>query len=291
MSNAIQLNHSPRLSARIARLRYTSDLEPGITRVKSGDGFIFKYPNGRIIRNKSVLERIRKLVIPPAWTDVWISTNPNGHLQATGRDARKRKQYRYHPRWSMVRDENKFSRIVSFGKKIPLIRKTIQDHLALPGMPREKILAACIQLLERTLIRVGNDEYVKANGSYGLTTLKDNHVKVSGSTLKFNFRGKSGKEFNVGINDRRLARIVKKSQELPGQRLFQYVEDGERRAIESADVNEYLRSIAGEEFSAKDFRTWAGTVLAALALNEFETFDSEVQAKKNVVEAIRNVAK
>jgi DNA topoisomerase-1 len=191
----------------------------------------------------------------------------------------------------MVRDENKFSRIVSFGKKIPLIRKTIQDHLALSGMPREKILAACVQLLEKTLIRVGNDEYVKANGSYGLTTLKDNHVKVSGSTLKFNFRGKSGKEFNVGINDRRLARIVKKSQELPGQRLFQYVEDGERRAIESADVNEYLRSIAGEEFSAKDFRTWAGTVLAALALNEFETFDSEVQAKKNVVEAIRNVAK
>jgi DNA topoisomerase-1 len=222
---------------------------------------------------------------------VWIATNPNGHLQATGRDVRRRKQYRYHPKWSAVRDENKFGRIVSFGKKIPRIRKTIQEHLSLPGLPREKVLATVVQLLEKTLIRIGNQEYAKANNSYGLTTLKDKHVKVSGATLKFQFRGKSGKEFSVGIADRRLAKIIRKCQELPGQRLFQYQENEEYKAVESADVNEYLRNIAGEEFSAKDFRTWAGTVLAALALQEFEKFDSETQAKKNVVEAIRNVAK
>ncbi len=291
MSYAIELNQSPRLSARRARLRYTSDLEPGIQRVKSGDGFVFKSPRGKVIRSKPLLERVRKLVIPPAWTDVWISTDPNGHLQATGRDVRGRKQYRYHPKWSMVRDENKFGRIVSFGKKIPAIRKSIQEHLALPGLPREKVLATVVQLLEKTLIRIGNVEYAKANNSYGLTTLKDNHVKISGSKLKFQFRGKSGKEFSVGIENRRLAKIIRKCQELPGQRLFQYQENGECKAVESADVNEYLRNIAGEEFSAKDFRTWAGTVLAALALQEFESFDSETQAKKNVVEAIRNVAK
>jgi DNA topoisomerase I len=285
------MDHTPRVSARRARLRYTSDLEPGIQRIRNGKSFSFKFPNGKKIRSKKILERIKKLVIPPAWTDVWISQDPNGHLQATGRDARGRKQYRYHAKWSMVRDENKFSRIISFGKKIPQIRETIQDHLGLSGLPREKILATVVQLLEKTLIRVGNVEYAKENNSYGLTTMKNKHVKVSGSAMEFQFRGKGGKEFNVGIEDPRLARIIKKCQELPGQKLFQYVENEERKAITSTDVNDYLKEIAGEEFSAKDFRTWAGTVFAALALQEFETFDSDVQAKKNVVEAIRNVSK
>ena len=291
MPRTIHMNQTPRRSARKARLRYTADLEPGIQRVKNGETFIYKFPNGKKIRSKVILERIQKLVIPPAWTDVWVSQDPNGHLQATGRDARGRKQYRYHPKWSTVRDENKFSRIVSFGKKIPQIRKCIQDHLSLYGLPREKILATVVQLLEKTLIRVGNVEYAKTNNSYGLTTMKDKHVKISGSSMEFQFRGKSGKEVNVGIADPRLARIVQKCQELPGQQLFQYMENGECKAISSSDVNEYLRNVAGEEFSAKDFRTWAGTVLAALALQEFESFDSETQAKKNVVEAIRNVSK
>jgi DNA topoisomerase-1 len=280
----------PRHSARRARLRYTSDLEPGIRREVQHKTFVYKFPNGNDVRSKKVLERIRKLVIPPAWTDVWICMDPNGHLQATGRDKRGRKQYRYHPKWAAVRDENKFSRIVAFGRKIPSIRKRIQEHLSLPGLPREKVLATVLQLLEKSLIRVGNLEYAKTNDSYGLTTLKNKHVKVNGSVLKFSFRGKGGKEYIVGVKNARIARIVKRCQEISGQQLFQYIEDGEQKSVTSTDVNEYLRSIAGEEFSAKDFRTWSGTVQAAIELQTFEQFESETQGKKNIVEAIKRVA-
>lgn len=290
MSSVVLQDQEPRHSARRARLRYTSDLEPGIQREVENKAFIYKYPNGKIVHNKKVLERIRKLVIPPAWTKVWICMDHNGHLQATGRDSRGRKQYRYHPKWAAVRDENKFSRIVAFGRKIPSIRKRIQEHLSLPGLPREKVLATVLQLLEKSLIRVGNLEYAKTNNSYGLTTLKNNHVKVNGSVLKFTFRGKGGKEYVVGVKNARIARVVKRCQEISGQQLFQYIEDGEKKSVTSTDVNDYLRSIAGEEFSAKDFRTWAGTVQAAVELQTFEEFESETQGKKNIVEAIRRVS-
>lgn len=290
MSSVVLQDQEPRHSARRARLRYTSDLEPGIQREVQNKTFIYKYPNGKEVRDKKLLERIRKLVIPPAWTKVWICMDPNGHLQATGRDSRGRKQYRYHPKWAVVRDENKFSRILGFGRKIPSIRKRIQEHLALPGLPREKVLATVVQLLEKSLIRVGNLEYAKANNSYGLTTLKNKHVKVQGSVLKFRFRGKGGKDYVVGVKSARIARVVKQCQEIPGQQLFQYIEDGETKSVSSTDVNEYLRTIAGEEFSAKDFRTWAATVLAAVELQTFEQFESETQGKKNIVEAVRRVA-
>lgn len=280
----------PRHSARRARLRYTSDLEAGIQREVEHKTFIYKYPNGKEVRDKKVLERIKKLVIPPAWTKVWICTDPNGHLQATGRDSRGRKQYKYHPKWAAVRDENKFSRILAFGRKIPSIRKRIQEHLSLPGLPREKVLATVVQLLEKSLIRVGNLEYAKNNNSYGLTTLKNKHVKVQGSVLKFRFRGKGGKDYVVGVKSARIARVVKQCQEISGQQLFQYIEDGETKSVSSTDVNEYLRTIAGEEFSAKDFRTWSATVLAAVELQTFEEFQSETEGKKNIVEAIRRVA-
>jgi DNA topoisomerase I len=290
MSSVVLQAEEPRVSARRARLRYTSDLEPGIQREVIDKVFVYKYPNAKVVRDKKVLERIRKLVIPPAWTDVWICMDPNGHLQATGRDKRGRKQYRYHPKWAAVRDENKFSRILAFGRKIPSIRKRLQDHLALPGLPREKVLATVVQLLEKSLIRVGNLEYAKTNNSYGLTTLKNKHVKVNGSVLKFRFRGKGGKDYVVGVKNARIARVVRHCQEISGQQLFQYIEDGETRSVTSTDVNEYLRSIAGEEFSAKDFRTWAGTIQAAVELQTFEQFESETQSKKNIVEAVRRVA-
>jgi DNA topoisomerase I len=290
MSSVVLQDQAPRRLARRARLRYTSDLEPGIQREVHNKTFIFKFPNGKIVRSKKILERIRKLVIPPAWTKVWICMDPNGHLQATGRDSRGRKQYRYHPKWATVRDENKFSRIVVFGRKIPSIRKRIQEHLSLPGLPREKVLATVVQLLEKSLIRVGNLEYAKTNNSYGLTTFKNKHVKINGSVLKFRFRGKGGKEYLVGIKNARIARIVKRCQEISGQQLFQYIEDGEQKSVTSTDVNDYLRNIAGEEFSAKDFRTWAGTVQAAVELQTFEEFESDTQGKRNIVEAIKRVA-
>lgn len=213
-----------------------------------------------------MLKRIRSLAIPPAWERAWICPDPAGHLQATGRDARGRKQNRYHPRWREIRDETKYARMVAFGRALPRIRKRVKKDLTQSGLPRTKVLATVVRLLEVSLIRVGNDEYARENDSFGLTTMRDRHVRIRGSTLRFHFRGKGGKWHEVDINDRRLAKIVKNSQELPGQELFQYLDDdGERKAIGSEDVNEYIREIAGEEFSAKDFRTWAGTVLAALA--------------------------
>jgi DNA topoisomerase-1 len=264
----------------------------GIRRVRAGKGFRYLDPDGKPVHDRDVLARIRSLVIPPAWTEVWICPLANGHLQATGRDARGRKQYRYHPRWREVRDESKYGRMIAFGKALPLIRQRVEHDLALPGLPREKVLATIVRLLETTLIRVGNEEYARANRSFGLTTLRDGHAEINGSTVRFEYRGKSGVEHAAHIHDRRLARIIRRCQDLPGEELFQYVDErGERRKVGSDEVNEYLHEIAGDEFTAKDFRTWAGTVLAARALREFEAFDSQTQAKRNIVTAIESVAK
>jgi DNA topoisomerase-1 len=282
---------TPAESAKAAGLRYVSDTRPGIRRKRVGRHFSYVGPDGQPIRDPAVLKRIKALAIPPAWTDVWICPDPNGHVQATARDAKGRKQYRYHPRWQAVRDETKYERTIAFGQALPLIREQTERHLDLPGLPREKVLAAIVRLLEITLIRVGNDEYARHNKSFGLTTMRDRHVAVNGSEIRFHFRGKSGKYHSLELQDRRLARIVKRCRDIPGQELFQYFDDaGERRDVGSGDVNEYLREITGQDFTAKDFRTWAGTVLAAWALREFEVFDSETQAKRNVVQAIERVA-
>jgi DNA topoisomerase-1 len=278
-------------SAKEAGLRYVSDEMPGIRREKSGHGFRYRYPTGDIVQELEVLNRIKSLVVPPAWTDVWICPDPAGHLQATGRDARGRKQHRYHPRWREIRDETKYGRMIAFAKALPKIRKRVLRDMARRGLSRNKVLAAVVRLLEVSLIRVGNEEYARENDSFGLTTMRDRHVDVNGSRLQFHFRGKSGKWHTVDILDRRLAKVVKRCQDLPGQELFQYVDDqGKRQDVKSGDVNDYLREISGQDFTAKDFRTWAGTVLGAMALREFEQFDSKAQAKKNIVQAIENVA-
>jgi DNA topoisomerase-1 len=281
----------PLESAKAAGLRYVTDDEPGIRRQKRGKGFTFLDPQGKTIKDEKTLERIRKLAIPPAWTDVWICPRPNGHLQATGRDARGRKQYRYHANWREVRDETKFGRMIAFGDALPKIRERIDRDMSQRGLGREKVLATVVKLLETTLIRVGNKEYVKQNNSFGLTTLRDQHVDVDGATLRFEFRGKSGKEHSVEVQDRRLARIVKQCRDVPGQKLFQYLDqNGERQSVSSEDVNAYLRETTGEDFSAKDFRTWGGTVLALSALLEVGACESEREANKAVVEAIKHVS-
>lgn len=279
-------------AAKIAGLRYVSDDRPGITRHARGKTFAYRAPGGAAVRDAETLGRIRSLVIPPAWTDVWICPYENGHIQAVGRDARGRKQYRYHPRWREVRDESKYGRVIAFGEALPHIRRRVTADLRRRGMSREKVLATVVRLLETTLIRVGNDEYAQQNGSYGLTTLHNGHAKVRGGQITFEFKGKSGKRHRVDVRDPQIAKLVRKCQDLPGQDLFGYVDEaGVVRDVTSDDVNGYLRDIAGEEFSAKDFRTWAGTVLAAVALREFEEFSSQKQAKGNVVRAVEAVAK
>jgi DNA topoisomerase I len=282
----------PEQVAKDNNLRYVTDGKPGIQRRRAGSGFSYIGLDGKPIRDKKKLERIKAIAIPPAWTDVWISASPNGHILATGRDAKGRKQYRYHDRWREVRDENKYERLIAFAEALPVIRERTAQDLKLSGLPREKVLSAVVQMLDRTLIRVGNAEYAKENGSYGLTTMRKKHVDVDGNTIHFEFRGKSGQEHDVELRDRKLASIVKRCLELPGYELFKYLdEDGQQYDVESGHVNDYLREITGQEFSAKDFRTWAGTVLAARALQEFEAFDSDAVAKKNVVQAIERVAK
>ncbi|MBM6580116.1 DNA topoisomerase IB [Microvirga sp. BT689] len=281
----------PRDAAETAGLLYVSDEEPGIRRKKSGKGFTYVKPDGAKVEDKATLDRIRSLAIPPAYTDVWICAKANGHIQATGRDAKGRKQYRYHPAFREVRESTKYEHMLEFAQGLPAIRKTIDEHMSLRGLPREKVLATVVHLLENTLIRVGNPDYVKQNKSYGLTTLRDPHVKVEGAELRFQFKGKSGKTWKLQVKDRRIARIVKACQDLPGQDLFQYLdENGEQQSISSADVNAYLKEITGRDITAKDFRTWAGTVLAALALMEFEEFDSQAKAKKNIRAAIEKVS-
>ncbi|UVW27385.1 DNA topoisomerase IB [Massilia sp. H6] len=286
---------NPPAAAKAAGLRYVLDDRPGIRREasanKAGDGVRYLDAGGDPVTDDTTLARIKALVIPPAWQDVWICPSANGHLQATGRDAKGRKQYRYHPKWRTVRDEVKYERMLSFGNALPAIRKEVDRALGLPGLPRDKVLATIIYLLEATMMRVGNEEYARTNKSFGLTTLRNRHVSVAGGAIEFKFRGKSGVYHKVKVQDRRLARIIARARDLPGQELFQYVDDtGETHSIDSSDVNDYLRAITGEDYTAKDFRTWSGTVLAALALQEFEKFDSETQAKKNIVRAIESVA-
>jgi DNA topoisomerase-1 len=281
----------PRDAAETAGLIYVSDEEPGIRRRRAGAGFTYLLPGGDKVTDRETLKRIRSLAIPPAYTDVWICRKPNGHIQATGRDAKGRKQYRYHPAFREVRESTKYEHMLAFAQALPAIRKTIATHMGLRGLPREKVLATVVHLLETTLIRVGNSDYAKHNKSYGLTTLRDPHVKVNGSELRFQFKGKSGKTWQLQLKDRRVARIVKACQDLPGQDLFQYLDEaGERQSVTSSDVNAYLKEITGRDITAKDFRTWAGTVLAAMALSEFESFDSEARAKRNIRSAIEAVA-
>lgn len=277
--------------ARAAGLRYVDDRAPGITRTAVRQGFRYTNSDGTPINDETELARIRALAIPPAWTDVWICRWRNGHLQATGRDAKGRKQYRYHPQWRSVRDEAKYERMLDFGQALPTIRSRIDKALSLPGLPREKVLAAIVYLLQATLMRIGNREYARDNDSYGMTTLRKKHVRVDGTQIRFEFRGKSGIRHSIRLQDRRLARIIMRTRDLPGQELFQYVdEDGQRHAISSTDVNDYLRELTGEDYTAKDFRTWAGTVLAAMALLECEPCSSDTQGKRNVTQAIVIVA-
>ena len=277
--------------ARDARLQYVTDSRKGVCRVAYGTGFKYRDSSGHPVAEDSVLRRIKALAIPPAWKDVWICPLENGHLQATGRDDLRRKQYRYHRRWRAVRDETKYNRMLAFAKVLARIRHQVARDLRAAALSKRQVLAAVVQLLELSLIRVGNDEYAQKNHSYGLTTMKDRHVEIFGSTIEFHFRGKSGKEHSVEIHDARLARIVRDCRDIPGQDLFQYIDETrERQHVRSEDVNEYLREISGGDFTAKDFRTWAGTVLAGVALREFQTFDSLAQAKRNVVRAVESVA-
>jgi DNA topoisomerase-1 len=287
----LEIVTDPAESAKAAGLRYVSDTTPGIRRKRAGKGFYYVDADGKRVRDEETLARIKSLVIPPAWTGVWICRNPKGHLQATGRDARGRKQSRYHPRWREVRDETKYERMMIFGAALPMIRERVEQDLKLPGLPRAKVLATIVRLMETTLIRVGNEEYARQNESYGLTTMRNKHVDVDGATVTFHFQGKSRVQHTVDITDRRLARIVQRCHDIPGYELFQYVDrDGTRHSVDSADVNEYLREISGQDFTAKDFRTWAGSVLACEMLWEFEKFESETEAKRNVVQAIKQVA-
>jgi len=252
-----------------AGLRYVTDDKPGISRRGQGKGFSYRDAEGRPLRDPETLQRIRSLAIPPAWTKVWICPNPRGHIQATGRDARGRKQYRYHPRWREVRDATKFSRMIEFGEALPALRRRLRRDLVRPAMPREKVLATVVRLLETTCIRVGNDEYAKSNGTFGLTTLRNHHVAVHGEKLFFRLRAKGGKQQEARLSDRSVAKVVRECQEIPGYELFQYRDaDGEPQPIDSADVNDYLRTVTGKNFTAKDFRTWMGSVHALSKLRE-----------------------
>ncbi len=298
MANATTIEHrrtptgvdrpAPSYSAKLAGLRYASGDRPGLTRRRAGRGFSYRYPSGQLVRDRATLARIRALAIPPAWTDVWICDDAEGHLQATGRDARGRKQYRYHPRWRIRRDDAKFERIVAFARLLPKIRRRCDRDLAGRTMSRDKVLAAVVRLLELTLIRVGNEEYARLNKSFGLTTLRDRHVSIKGDSFQFRFRGKSGQQHEVGLRDRRLANVIRRCRELPGQELFQYLDgDGQPQDVASDDVNAYLREAAGADVTTRDFRIWSGTVLAYRALCELEPPANPREAKRNVVEAIR----
>jgi DNA topoisomerase-1 len=290
-AEALSLVADPKDAADSAGLRYVSDARPGIGRKKAGKGFTYAKADGEKVSDAKTLMRIKTLVIPPAWTDVWICPWADGHIQATGRDAKGRKQYKYHELFREARESGKYEHMVAFANVLPDVRTKVAKHMAMRGLPREKVLATVVHLLESTLIRVGNDDYARKNKSYGLTTLRNRHAEVDGSEVKFHFTGKSGKQWSLKLRDRRVAKIIRQCQELPGQELIQYVgEDGKPQDVTSSDVNDYLREISGLEITAKDFRTWAGTVLAAMALHEFEAFDSEAQAKRNLRKAIERVS-
>jgi DNA topoisomerase-1 len=272
-------------------LHYVDDTQPGLSRKILRGKFAYFDTQGQRIREQAEIDRINALVIPPAYTDVWICADPHGHLQATGRDARGRKQYRYHPRWREIRDENKYSRMIEFGLALPKVRKQLEAQLAAPGMGRDKVMATVVSLLDATLIRIGNSQYARANRSYGLTTLRNKHVEVKGSAILFQFRGKSGVEHQVSIKDRRLARIVKHCMELPGQNLFQYLDDqGQRHTVSSSDINSYLQELTGADFTAKDYRTWAGSALALATLRKLQ-WEPEADAKKHIVDMVKAVAR
>ncbi len=284
--------HDPIEAARAAHLRYVSDKKPGITRVPAEDGWIFHDTDGTVITDPESVARIKKLAIPPAYTDVWICRDPRGHLQAVGRDARGRKQYRYHPKWREARDETKYGKMLTFGRVLPAIRVQVKQDLARPGLPKPKVLAAIVALLEKTMMRIGNEEYARDNESFGLTTLRARHARVRGSHVVLDFRGKHGIEHHIDLSDKRLARVVERCQHLPGQDLFQFLDAaGETHHVTSDDVNAYLREASGEDITAKDFRTWAGTNLAAMALADMERFDNHVQQRKALVRAVETVAK
>lgn len=289
-ADTASITDDAREAAEAAGLVYVSDEDRGLRRERSGDTFAYFKANGDAVSDEATLERIRKLAIPPAWTDVWICPRATGHLQATGRDVKGRKQYRYHPQFREVRESTKYEHMLEFARALPAIRAKVAEHMALRGLPREKVLATVVHLLETTLIRVGNDDYARTNKSYGLTTLRDPHVKIDGSELRFQFKGKSGKIWRLQVKDRRIAKVVRACQELPGQRLFQYQDGDDLREVTSADVNAYLKEITGRDVTAKDFRTWAGTVMAAVALREFESFDTQAAAKKNLRDAIESVS-
>ena len=274
-----------------AGLSYVHDHDPGIRRIGAPGQFDYRAADGHLVRDEAVLERIRQLAIPPAWTDVWICPGRRGHIQAVGRDAKGRKQYRYHARWRSTRDADKYHRMAAFGRALPKLRARVEADLARRGLPREKVLAAAVRLLEITLIRVGNDEYARQNKSFGLTTLRKRHVTLNGAGAVFEFRGKSGKQHRTGFHDRRLAAVLRRCEELPGQRLFQYVDEaGERRHVESQDVNDYIREAMGEDFSAKDFRTWAATLSAARALCMESAGEDHAPTKKTITTCVKAVA-
>jgi len=284
--------HDPKEAARVARLHYVNDRKPGITREPDGKGWRYLAKDGHVITEAATIERINKLAIPPAYTDVWICPDARGHLQAVGRDARGRKQYRYHPRWRVIRDEGKYSRMLVFGRVLPLIRAQVRKDLGAHGLPKRKVVAVVVALLEKTMMRVGNQEYADQNNSFGLTTLRSRHARVKGSRVVFDFRGKHGVQHHIDLADPRLAKVVARCRDLPGQDLFQFLDaDGERHHVTSDDVNEYLHTASGEEITAKDFRTWAATNLAAKALKELSAFDNAAHAKKNLVHAVEDVAK
>jgi DNA topoisomerase-1 len=280
-----------RALARSVGLRYISDSVPGIERRRSGSGFSYWAPDGSRIDDEDELQRIRAIAVPPAYSDVWISPSANGHIQATARDARSRKQYRYHPRWREIRDRTKYDRLLELAAALPRIRQRVAQDLALSGMPQSKVLATIVRLLESTTIRVGNEEYARANDSFGLTTLRNRHVRVNGSAMTFSFPGKSGVRHAISLHDRRLARVVRRCQELPGQRLFEYVVDGEPQAVDSTDVNTYIREIAGDDFTAKDFRTWVGTVTCATILAGYEKLPSQAARKAQISQALELVGR
>jgi DNA topoisomerase-1 len=282
----------PYQSALAAGLRYVTGAGPGISRKRAGKGFVYIGVDGKPVRDREELKRIQALVIPPAWTNVWICPSPKGHLQAVGRDARGRKQYRYHTLYRQVRDQTKFGRMIAFAQALPRIRRRVEEDLKLPGLPKDKVLAAVVRLLETTCMRIGNEEYARDNASFGLTTLQDRHVRIFGHTMKFKFRGKSGQEHEIELDDKRLSKIVKQCQDIPGYELFQYIDDDGRPCdVGSSNVNTYLREITGEDFTAKDFRTWAGTGLAAQALAEIGPGETQTESKKQIVAAIKSVAK
>ncbi|MEY2562547.1 MAG: topoisomerase [Verrucomicrobiota bacterium] len=291
-ASEIEVALDPVEVAEEAGLRYVNDDQPGYTRKPKGDDFEYFDTEGKPIRDETRILRIRRIAIPPAYKDVWICPSPNGHIQATARDSRGRKQYRYHERWREARDENKYDRMLVFGQALPKIRRRVSKDMELPDLPRNKVLATVVHLLGRTFIRIGNEEYARENQSFGLTTMRNRHVDVKGAKLRFSFKGKSGVKHEIDVSDRRLAKIIRKLQDLPGQDIFQYQDEaGEVRNVTSQDVNDYLGEVTGEEFTAKDFRTWAGTVLTAMALNAQGPVESEAQAKKNIKDAIAAVAK